>query len=129
MVSFTVIFGRVAKMPSEGSAPYALLVLSGLLAWQLFSTSLTGAANSLIGNANLVAKIYFPRLVVPAATVVVAFVDFLISLFILGGVMMWYGFAPGWQILTLPAFVVMAFLASQIGRASCRERGFLYVEI
>src|SRR3546814_15696747 len=120
MVSFTVIFGRVAKMPSEGSAPYALLVLSGLLAWQLFSTSLTGAANSLIGNANLVAKIYFPRLVVPAATVVVAFVDFLISLFILGGVMMWYGFAPGWQILTLPAFV-------EIVRASCRARVFQYV--
>src|SRR3546814_19259986 len=69
----------ISKMPSEGSAPYALLVLSGLLAWQLFSTSLTGAANSLIGNANRVAKIYFPRLVVPAATVVVAFVDFQIG--------------------------------------------------
>src|SRR3546814_9153754 len=132
MVSFTVIFGRVAKMPSEGSAPYALLVLSGLLAWQLFSTSLTGASNSLIGNANLVAKIYFPRLVVPAATVVVAFVDFLISLFILGGVMMWYGFAPGWQILTLPAFVVMAFLASLgpglwVSALNIRFRDFRYV--
>lgn len=112
MVGFTVIFGRVAKMPSEGTAPYALLVFSGLLAWQLFATSLTGAANSLIGNANLVSKVYFPRLVVPASAVVVAFVDFLISLLLLGGLMAWYGFVPGWQILTLPAFVLMAFLAS-----------------
>lgn len=132
MVGFTLIFGRMARMPSEGSAPYALLVFSGLLAWQLFATSLTGAANSLIGNANLVSKVYFPRLVVPASTVVVAFVDFLVSLVLLGGLMIWYGFAPGWQILTLPAFVLMAFLASLgpglwISALNVRFRDFRFV--
>jgi lipopolysaccharide transport system permease protein len=132
MVGFTVIFGKVAKMPSEGSAPYALLVFSGLLAWQLFATSLTGAANSLIGNANLVAKVYFPRLVVPASAVVVSFIDFLISLLLLAGLMVWYGFAPDWQILTLPAFVLMAFLASLgpglwVSALNVRFRDFRYV--
>ena len=83
MVVFTVIFSKVAKLPTEGVAPYALLVYAGLLPWQLFSTSLTGASGSLIGNANLISKVYFPRLIVPTAAVVVSFVDFLIS-FIIG---------------------------------------------
>jgi lipopolysaccharide transport system permease protein len=112
MIVFTVIFSKVAKLPTEGIAPYALLVYAGLLPWQLFSTSLTGASGSLIGNANLISKIYFPRLIMPIAAVVVSFIDFLISFVILIGLMLWYQFLPGWQILTLPFFVVMAFLAS-----------------
>ena len=90
MLVFTLIFGTVAKLPSEGNAPYALLVYAGLLPWQLFATSLTGASGSLIGNANLISKVYFPRLIVPSAAVVVAFVDFLISFVILLGLMVWY---------------------------------------
>jgi lipopolysaccharide transport system permease protein len=112
MIVFTVVFGKIAKLPAEGAAPYALMVYAGMLPWQLFSTSLTGAANSLIGNANLISKVYFPRLIVPASAVVVAFVDFFISFTILVGLMVWYQYLPGWQILTLPLFILMAFLAS-----------------
>lgn len=112
LVVFTIIFGSIAKLPSEGSAPYALIVFAGLLPWQLFASSLTGASGSLVGNANLISKVYFPRLIVPVATVAVSFVDFLISLVILAGLMAWYQFLPGWEVLTLPFFLLMAFLAS-----------------
>lgn len=132
MVVFTVIFGRIAKLPTEGAAPYALMVYAGMLPWQLFATSLTGASGSLIGNANLVSKIYFPRLIVPVASIVVSFVDFLISFVILVGVMLWYQYLPCWQILTLPLFVVMAFLASLgpglwVTALNVKYRDFRYV--
>lgn len=132
MVVFTVIFSKVAKLPPEGAAPYALLVYAGLLPWQFFSTSLTGASNSLIGNASLISKVYFPRLIVPTAAVVVSFVDFLISFVILVGLMFWYQFLPGWQIRTLPLFVVMAFLASLglglwITALNLKYRDFRYI--
>jgi lipopolysaccharide transport system permease protein len=132
MVVFTVIFGRIAKLPSDGSAPYPLMVFAGMLPWTFFSTGLSEASNSLIGNANLISKVYFPRLIVPTATVVVAFADFLITLSIVAGMMAWYRFAPGWQILILPAFVLLAFLAS-IGPAlwitalNVKYRDFRYV--
>src|SRR5580692_360437 len=112
MVVFTVIFGRIAKLPSDGSAPYPLMVFAGMLPWTFFSTGLSEASGSLIGNANLISKVYFPRLIVPTATVVVAFADFLITFSILVAMMAWYRFAPGWQILLLPAFVLLAFVAS-----------------
>jgi lipopolysaccharide transport system permease protein len=112
MVIFTVLFGRIAKLPSDGAAPYPLMVFAGMLPWTLFSSGISEASNSLIGNANLISKVYFPRLIVPTATVVVAFVDFLITFSILLGMMVWYRFVPGWQILALPAFVVLAFLAA-----------------
>jgi lipopolysaccharide transport system permease protein len=112
MVVFTVIFGRIAKLPSDGDAPYPLMVFAGMLPWTFFSTGLTEASSSLIGNANLISKVYFPRLIVPTATVVVAFADFVITFSILVGMMIWYRFAPGWQILMLPAFVFLAFIAS-----------------
>jgi len=112
MVVFTVVFGKIAKLPSEGAAPYALMVYAGLLPWQFFSTALSESSASLIGNASLISKVYFPRLIVPTAAVVVSFVDFLFSFAILVGMMAWYAFLPGWPILTLPLFVAMAFLAS-----------------
>src|ERR1700732_67970 len=90
MVVFSIIFGRIAKLPSDGSAPYPLMVFAGMLPWMFFSTGLTDGSNSLIGNANLISKVYFPRLIVPTATLVVAFVDFLISFAILIGMMAWY---------------------------------------
>lgn len=132
MVVFTVIFGKVANLPAEGAAPYALMVYAGLLPWQLFATSLAGASNSLIGNANLISKVYFPRLIVPASSIVVAFVDFLVSFFILACLMVWYRFLPSWQILTLPFFMVMAFLASLgpglwITALNVKFRDFRYV--
>lgn len=132
MAVFTVVFGKVAKLPTEGAAPYALMVFAGLLPWQFFSTALSESSNSLIGNANLISKVYFPRLIVPTAAVVVSFVDFLISFAILVGLMLWYQFLPSWQILTLPLFVVMAFLASLgpglwITSLNVKYRDFRYI--
>jgi lipopolysaccharide transport system permease protein len=132
MVVFTVIFGKLAKMPTEGTAPYALMVFAGMLPWQFFSTSLSSASQSLIGNVNLISKVYFPRLIVPTAAVVVSFVDFLISFSILLAMMAWYQFMPGWQILTLPFFVLMAFLAALgpglwITSLNVKYRDFRYV--
>ena len=112
MIIFTGVFGRVAQLPSEGSAPYALLVFAGMLPWTLFATSLGEASNSLIGNSNLISKVYFPRLIVPTAAVVTAFVDFLISFALLVGMMIYYQYAPSWNILLLPLFMVLALLAS-----------------
>jgi len=112
MVVFTVVFGHLAKLPSVGGAPYPVMVFAGMLPWFLFSTVLTEASSSLIGNANLVSKVYFPRLIIPASSAVVALVDFAVNLALLAGIMLWYGYAPGWQILALPGFVVLAMLAS-----------------
>ena len=112
MVVFTVVFGSLAKLPTEGTTPYAVMVFAGLLPWTLFSSVLTEASNSVISNSNLISKVYFPRMIVPLATVVVALIDFLVSLVILAGLMLWYGIVPGWQILLLPLFVLMALLAA-----------------
>ena len=111
MVVFTVVFGQLAKLPSEG-APYPILVFSAMLPWQFFSNSLSECSNSLIGNANLLSKVYFPRLVVPTSAVVVSFVDFMISGIILLALMAWYNFIPTWRIFTLPLFIGVAFAAS-----------------
>lgn len=111
MVVFTVVFGQLAKLPSEG-APYPILVFSAMLPWQFFSNSLSECSNSLISNANLLSKVYFPRLVVPTSAVVVSFVDFMISGMILLALMIWYNFVPSWRILTLPLFIGIAFAAS-----------------
>jgi lipopolysaccharide transport system permease protein len=132
MVVFTVIFGRVAKLPSDGDTPYALLVFAAMLPWILFATSLSDASNSLISNANLIGKVYFPRLIVPTATIVTAFADFLISLVILLSLMVYYRFAPGWNILLLPVFMLLALLASLgpglwITALNVKYRDFRYV--
>lgn len=112
MVVFTVVFGKLAKLPTEGAAPYALLVLAGMLPWYLFSTALAGAAESMLSNANLIGKVYFPRMIIPAATILTALIDFLISFVILVGLLVWYRYLPGWQIVFLPVFVVLGILAS-----------------
>jgi lipopolysaccharide transport system permease protein len=132
MLVFTVIFGHIAKLPSDGTAPYPLMVFAGMLPWTFFATALSEASNSLINNANLISKVYFPRMIVPTATVVVAFVDFLITFLILLGLMAWYQYPPDWRMLVLPAFVVLAFFAS-IGPAlwitalNVKYRDFRYV--
>jgi lipopolysaccharide transport system permease protein len=112
MVVFTVVFGSLAKLPTEGAAPYAIMVFAGLLPWTLFSSVLTDASASVISNANLITKVYFPRLIVPLSTVVVALIDFAVSLAILAGLLLWFGIVPGWQILLLPVFVILALLAA-----------------
>jgi lipopolysaccharide transport system permease protein len=132
MVIFTVIFGRIAKLPADGTAPYALMVFAGILPWTFFSNGLSDASNSLIDNTSLISKVYFPRLIVPIATIVVAFVDFLISFCILLVLAVWYWFFPDWRIVAMPVFVVMAFLASAgpalwISSLNVKYRDFRYV--
>jgi lipopolysaccharide transport system permease protein len=132
MVVFTVVFGQLAQLPSDGPAPYALMVFAGMLPWSFFATAVADASNSLISNANLIGKVYFPRLIVPTAAVMVAFVDFLIGFVILIGLMIWYQFAPGWQVLFLPLFAFIAFAASigigvWITALNVKYRDFRYV--
>ncbi|BAZ24798.1 ABC-2 type transporter [Kalymmatonema gypsitolerans NIES-4073] len=111
MVVFSIVFGQLAKLPSQG-VPYPILVFTAMLPWQFFANSLSECSNSLITNSNLISKVYFPRLIVPTSAVVVSFVDFLVSGMILLGLMAWYNFVPSWRILTLPLFIGVAFAAS-----------------
>ena len=111
MLVFTLVFSKLAKLPSDG-VPYPILVFAALLPWQFFSSAFSGAGDSLISNAGMISKVYFPRLVIPASAVIVSFVDFLISGIILVGLMIWYGFAPNLRMLTLPLFIFVAFAAA-----------------
>lgn len=131
MVVFTVVFGNLAKLPSE-DAPYPILVFAAMLPWQFFSNALGECSNSLISNANLISKVYFPRLIVPISAVTVSFVDFMISGIILLGLMIWYNFVPSWQILTLPLFIIIAFAASMavglwLAALNVEYRDFRYI--
>lgn len=131
MIVFTIVFGNLAKLPSEG-VPYPILVFSAMLPWQFFSGSLSECSTSLISNANLISKVYFPRLIVPTSAVIVSFVDFLISGMILLGLMAWYNFVPSWRILTLPIFILIAFAASMgaglwLAALNVKYRDFRYI--
>ena len=132
MVVFTIVFGQLARLPSEGAAPYALMVYAGMLPWIFFATSVIDASNSLIGNANLITKVYFPRIIIPVSSVMVAFVDFIIAFAILFILMIWYQYLPGWRIVFLPIFVIIAF-ASSLGigiwltALNVKYRDFRYV--
>jgi lipopolysaccharide transport system permease protein len=110
MVVFTVVFGKLANLPSEGTTPYPILVFAGMLPWALSSVSFSDATFSMVGSGHLIGKVYFPRLIVPMAKLAVAFVDFSINFIMLVALMIWYQFVPGWQIVLLPAFVVLALL-------------------
>jgi lipopolysaccharide transport system permease protein len=111
-VIFTVVFSRIAKLPTEGSAPYPILVFAGMLPWYFFSNSLSEASNSLIGNTNLISKVYFPRLIIPASSIITSFVDFLISFALLVLMMIYYQFVPSWHMIFLPVFMLIALCAS-----------------
>jgi lipopolysaccharide transport system permease protein len=132
MVIFTVVFGRIAKLPSVGAAPYAIMVYAAMLPWQFFSAAMSEASNSLILNANLISKVYFPRLIVPAASVITSLVDFLISFTILVVMMAWYKYWPDWRLLSLPLFMALAFgSAMGVGAWLCamnvKYRDFRYI--
>jgi lipopolysaccharide transport system permease protein len=131
MVVFTIVFGKLAKLPSEG-VPYPILVYTALLPWQFFSNSLTESSNSLIANSNLLSKIYFPRLILPTSAVIVGIVDFLISFAILVGLMAWFHFIPQWRILTLPFFLALALVTSLgfglwLAALNVKYRDFRYI--
>lgn len=132
MVVFTIVFGTLAKLPSEGNAPYPILVYAAMLPWQFFSSALAECSNSLVNNANLLSKVYFPRLIVPTSAVIVSFVDFMISGMILLALMAWYNFVPDWRILTLPLFIFIAFAASMgaglwLAALTVEYRDFRYI--
>ncbi len=112
MIVFTFVFGRVAKMQVDGNAPYPIMVFAGLLPWQFFSNALSESSNSLIGNERLITKVYFPRLIIPASSVITSFIDFLISFAILLVLFVVYGYVPPVEIFAMPLFWLLAFLAS-----------------
>jgi len=132
LLILTFIFGKLANFQARDDIPYALTVYAGLLPWQLFSTSLMGASNSIVGNSNLISKVYFPRLIVPISSMVVCLLDFLISFIILLGLLLYFKFLPSWHIFTLPFFVFMAILSSLgpgllITALNVKYRDFRYV--
>lgn len=107
MVVFTVIFGNLAKLPSDGDAPYAIMVFAAMLPWQFFASALSSVAGSLQAGNALFSKVYFPRLIAPAASVITCLVDFALSFVILAVLMLWYRFWPSWRLLTLPFWLVV----------------------
>lgn len=111
MAIFTVIFGMVAKLPTDG-APYPVFAYTALLPWTFFSSAVMGAANSLLSHRHLITKVYFPRLIVPIVSVLSGLIDFAISFCILLGMMAWFGYMPGWQIVTLPLFLLLAAMTA-----------------
>ena len=131
MAIMVVVFGSIAKLPSGGVA-YPVLVLSGMLAWQLFATGFSAASESLVSNGNLISKVYFPRLIVPLSAVAVSVVDFLVTLPILFGLMAWYGVEPTWRLALFPVFVLLAMLAALsvgvwLAALNVKFRDFRYV--
>lgn len=131
MVVFTIVFGKLAQMPSD-NAPYPILVFVGLLPWQFFAGAFSDAGNSLISNSNMISKVYFPRLLVPASAIVVNLVDFVISAGVLALLMIWYSFMPDWRIIALPIFILLAaFVALGSGllvaAMNVKYRDFRYV--
>jgi len=131
MVIFTIVFGNLAKLPS-GNTPYAILVFAAMLPWQFFSNALGESSTSLIANTNLLTKVYFPRLVVPASAVIVSLIDFLVSCAVLVVLMIWFRVLPDWRILALPLFLLLAFVSSLgfgllLAALNVKYRDFRYV--
>ncbi len=112
MIVFTFVFGRIAKMDVQTTVPYSIIVFAGLLPWQFFSNAITECSNSLVGNTNLITKVYFPRMIIPASSVITSFIDFFISFVILIGLFLVYGYMPPPEIMAMPLFWILAFLAS-----------------
>jgi lipopolysaccharide transport system permease protein len=131
MLVFTIVFGKIAKLPSDG-VPYPILVFAAVLPWQFFASAFSEAGNSLVANSGMLSKIYFPRLIIPTSAVITSFIDFMVSAVILIALMIWYGQWPGWQILTLPLFTLLAFIAAMgcgiwIAALNVTYRDFAYV--
>jgi lipopolysaccharide transport system permease protein len=132
MIVFTFVFGRLAKLPPGISAPYAIMVYVAMLPWQFFSTALSEASNSLISNTNLISKVYFPRLIIPTATIITSLIDFFIAFVLLLGLFVFYDYYPSWQIIVLPVFLLLAFIACMgtglfITALNVKYRDFRYI--
>ncbi len=131
MIVFTIVFGKIAKLPSNG-IPYAILVYSAMLPWQFFANTVSEGGNSLINNSSLVSKVYFPRIVIPSTCMIVSLIDFLISIVIFVAIMVWYQFVPSWKIVFMPAFLALACVAALgvvywVSALNVKYRDFKYV--
>jgi lipopolysaccharide transport system permease protein len=131
-IIFTIIFSRVAKLENPGAAPYALMVFAGMLPWQFFSNALSEASSSLVGNANLITKVYFPRMIIPASSVITSLIDLAISFVLMIGMLIWYQFVPSWHIIFLPLFIFMAFMCAfgvglYLTAVNVKYRDFRYI--
>ena len=131
-IIFTIVFSKIAKLSNPGNAPYALMVFAGMLPWQFFSNALSESSNSLVGNANLITKVYFPRLIIPASSVITSLVDFGISFGILIIMMFWYHYIPSWHIVFLPVFILLAFVCAfgvglYLTAVNVKYRDFRYI--
>jgi len=131
-IVFTVVFNKIAKLQNPGNAPYALMVFAGMLPWQFFSNALSESSNSLIGNANLITKVYFPRMIIPASSVITSMVDFAISFLILVAMCCWYQYVPSWHIIFLPVFILIAFFCAfgvglYLTAVNVKYRDFRYI--
>lgn len=131
-IIFTIVFSRIAKLDNPGTAPYMLMVFAGMLPWQFFSNALSESSGSLVGNANLITKVYFPRMIIPASSVITSLVDFAISFVILLGMFIWFRFIPSWHIVFLPFFVLLAFLCAfgvglYLTAVNVKYRDFRYI--
>jgi len=111
MIVFSIIFGRLAKLPSDG-VPYPILTFTALLPWQFFAQSMSSSSQSIVGGASIISKVYFPRLIIPASAVISGIIDFCISFVILIGMMVWYKIVPTANIIYLPLFLLLAFTAA-----------------
>ncbi|OGT07432.1 MAG: phosphate ABC transporter permease [Gammaproteobacteria bacterium GWF2_41_13] len=132
MVIFTIIFGRLAKLPSDGNTPYAIMVYAAMIPWQFFSSAISDASSSIVDNAQLISKVYFPRIIVPISSIVTNFIDFLISFVILIILMIYFRFMPSWHMVFLPVFFMIAVLtAAGIGTyitsLNVKYRDFRYI--
>ena len=110
MVVFTVIFGKIAKLPSDAGVPYVLMVFGGMLPWQFISGTITTGSDALVGNQALISKVYFPRMIIPTARIIMALVELLINTVIFAVLFAWYQYIPSWHVIFLPLFLVMAIL-------------------
>lgn len=131
MLAFTVVFSKIAKLPSDGT-PYPILVLTGLIPWQFFSGALSDAGNSLINNSSMVSKVFFPRIVIPISAIMVNIADLLISIALLIIIMAWYKYIPTWRLLTIPLFILLAFMMAVgaglwLSSLNVKYRDFRYI--
>ena len=132
IIVFTLVFNKVANFPIENGVPYAIMVCAGMLPWQFFSNAFSESANSLVTNSNLLTKVYFPRIIVPISSVIVSLIDFFISIVILFGLFLYYHYLPGWNILFLPFFLMLAILTAVgsglfIATLNVKYRDFRYI--
>jgi lipopolysaccharide transport system permease protein len=131
MIVLTIVFSKIAKLPSEG-VPYPLLVLVGMIPWQLFSSALSESSNSLISNASLLTKVYFPRIILPSSTIIATLVDFVISMILVFILMIYYNQIPSYRIIFMPFFLLLVLISSLgigffVASVNVKYRDFRYI--